>query len=250
MIVIKSKSEIEKMREAGHILASCHKELAAFIKPGITTLDIDRFVEKFLAEHHATPEQKGYNGFPFATCTSINDVICHGFPSDYVLKDGDILTVDMVVRLGDWLADSAWSYAIGNISAKAQKLLKVTEESLYRGIAQAVVGNRIGDISHAIQSYAEAEGFSVVKEFVGHGIGQDMHEEPQVPHYGLPGKGVRLKEGMVITIEPMLNVGGWQSKLDSDGWTARTKDGSLSAQYEHTLAITSEGPLILTQLRS
>jgi methionyl aminopeptidase len=248
MIVIKTKEEINKMRQAGIILASCHKEIAKLIKPGITTEEIDQFAEKFMLEHGATPEQKGYNGYRFATCASVNDVICHGFPSATPLNDGDIVTIDMVVNLNGWLADSAWSYAVGNISAEAQRLLNVTEESLYKGIAQAVVGNRIGDISNAIQVYAEAEGFSVVREFIGHGIGSDMHEEPQVPHYGPPGRGTRLKEGMVLTIEPMLNVGAWKSKLDSDGWTARTIDGKLSAQYEHTLAITEDGPLILTKL--
>ncbi len=248
MIVIKTKDEINKMRQAGIILASCHKEIAKLIKPGITTEEIDQFAEKFMLEHGATPEQKGYNGYRFATCASVNDVICHGFPSATPLNDGDIVTIDMVVNLNGWLADSAWSYAVGNISAEAQRLLNVTEQSLYKGIAQAVVGNRIGDISNAIQVYAEAEGFSVVREFIGHGIGSDMHEEPQVPHYGPPGRGTRLKEGMVLTIEPMLNVGAWKSKLDSDGWTARTIDGKLSAQYEHTLAITEDGPLILTKL--
>ncbi|MFC5652801.1 type I methionyl aminopeptidase [Paenibacillus solisilvae] len=248
MIVIKTKEEINNMRKAGIILASCHQEIAKLIKPGITTDEIDQFAEKFMLEHGATPEQKGYNGYRFATCASINDVICHGFPSATALKDGDIVTIDMVVNLNGWLADSAWSYAVGKVSDEARRLLNVTEQSLYKGIEQAVAGNRIGDISNAIQVYAEAEGFSVVREFIGHGIGSQMHEEPQVPHYGPPGRGPRLKEGMVLTIEPMLNVGAWKSKLDSDGWTARTIDGKLSAQYEHTLAITEDGPFILTKL--
>ncbi|ULL13690.1 type I methionyl aminopeptidase [Paenibacillus sp. H1-7] len=247
MMVIKTKSEIELMHEAGKLLAACHREIAKLIKPGVTGLDIDRFVDKFLAEHGATPEQKGYNGYPFATCSSVNDVICHGFPTDKPYEDGDIVTIDMVVNLNGWLADSAWSYRVGSVSPEADKLLRVTEEALYKGIEQAVEGNRIGDISHAIQVYAEAEGLSVVRDFVGHGIGSKMHEEPQVPHYGPAGKGPRLKEGMVITIEPMLNIGGFKAKVDADGWTARTVDGSLSAQYEHTIAITAEGPLILTK---
>ncbi|MCS7463761.1 type I methionyl aminopeptidase [Paenibacillus doosanensis] len=247
MIVIKTKAEIELMHEAGKVLAACHREIARMIRPGITGLEIDKFVEKFLAEHGATPEQKGYNGYPFATCASLNDVICHGFPSDKPFQDGDIVTIDMVVNLNGWLADSAWSYRVGTVSPEADKLLRVTEESLYRGIEQAVEGNRLGDISHAIQAFAEAEGLSVVRDFVGHGIGQKMHEEPQVPHYGPAGKGPRLKEGMVITIEPMLNIGGYKAKVDADGWTARTVDGSLSAQYEHTIAITAEGPVILTK---
>jgi methionyl aminopeptidase len=247
MITLKTKDEISMMHEAGRILASCHKELRSMIKPGVTTAQIDQFVEKYLAKHGATPEQKGYRGYQYATCASVNDVICHGFPSDYALKDGDIVTIDMVVNKNGWLADSAWSYAVGSVSETADKLLRVTKESLYRGIAQAVVGNRIGDISHAIQSYAESQGFSVVRDFIGHAIGQHIHEEPQVPHYGPPGRGPRLKEGMVITIEPMLNVGAYHAKVDADGWTARTVDGSLSAQYEHTIAITADGPLVLTE---
>lgn len=235
------------MNKAGDILAECHRQIAKMIKPGITTLEIDQFVERFLAEQGATPEQKGYHGFPFATCASVNDVICHGFPSKEPLKDGDIVTIDMVVKYDGWLADSAWSYPVGNVSEEAQHLLDVTKKALYLGIEQAVVGNRIGDISHAIQTYAESQNLSVVRHFVGHAIGETMHEEPQVPHYGPPNRGTRLKEGMVITIEPMLNMGTYQVKIDSDGWTARTGDGKWSAQYEHTLAITKDGPVILTE---
>jgi methionyl aminopeptidase len=247
MITLKTKDEIDMMHKAGRILASCHKEIAKMIRPGVTTWEIDQFVEQYLKEHGATPEQKGYRGYEYATCASVNDVICHGFPKKEPLKDGDIVTIDMVVNLNGWLADSAWSYAVGSISEQAQKLLRVTKESLYRGIEKAVVGNRIGDISHAIQSYAESQGFSVVRDFIGHGIGQSMHEEPQVPHYGPPGRGPRIKEGMVFTIEPMLNVGSYHTRIDPDGWTARTIDESLSAQYEHTIAITAEGPIILTE---
>lgn len=247
MIVIKTMEEIMKMKKAGEILAACHKEIAKMIKPGITTMEIDTFAEKFIRDHGATPEQKGYHGYPFATCASVNDVICHGFPSkDMILKDGDIVTIDMVVNLNGWLADSAWSYPVGEVAPNTQKLLDVTKESLYKGIEQAIIGNRIGDISNAIQKFAEAEGFSVVRDFIGHGIGSKMHEEPQVPHYGPAGRGTRLKEGMVITIEPMLNVGKYHAKIDEDGWTARTVDGSLSAQYEHTLAITADGPFLIT----
>ncbi|MBY0206487.1 type I methionyl aminopeptidase [Paenibacillus cucumis (ex Kampfer et al. 2016)] len=246
MITIKTKEQIEYMKKAGEILAACHREIAKLIRPGITTQEIDQFAEAFMKKNGAIPEQKGYNGYPYATCASVNDVICHGFPGKYVLKDGDIVTIDMVVNLDGWLADSAWSYAVGNVSPEAQHLLDVTKNSLYKGIELAIVGNRIGDISHAIQTYAEGEGLSVVREFIGHGIGEKMHEEPQVPHYGPPHRGPRLKEGMVITIEPMLNIGTFRSKLDSDGWTARTLDGSLSAQYEHTIAITADGPVILT----
>ena len=247
MITLKSEREIQLMAEAGKVLAATHREIAKMIKPGITTWEIEEFVEKFLAEHGATPEQKGYQGYKYATCASVNDVICHGFPKKTPLKEGDIVTIDMVVNLNGGLADSAWSYAVGEVDPKAQRLLDVTKESLYRGIAAATVGNRLGDIGHAIQSYAEAEGFSVVRDFTGHGIGKTMHEEPMVLHYGKPGKGTRLKEGMVITIEPMLNIGTWHMKIDQDGWTARTADGQLSAQYEHTLVITKEGPVILTE---
>ena len=247
MIVLKSKREIEAMKKAGEILASCHKEIAKLIKPGVTTWEIDQFVEEFLKKHDATPEQKGYHGFQYATCASINDEICHGFPRKEPLKEGDIVTIDMVVRHNGALADSAWSYAVGNISEENQHLLDVTKKALYIGIEQAVVGNRIGDIGHAIQQYVESEGLSVVRDFIGHGIGAVMHEKPDVPHYGLPGKGPRIKEGMVFTIEPMVNIGKYQTKMEDSGWTARTIDGKNSAQYEHTLAITSDGPIILTE---
>ncbi|MFA7410820.1 MAG: type I methionyl aminopeptidase [Tissierellaceae bacterium] len=246
MIILKSQQEIEYMKKAGEILADVHKGIAKIIKPGITTMEIDDFVEAYLKEHNAYPEQRGYQGYPYATCASVNDEICHGFPRNKTLKDGDILTVDMVVNLNGWLADSAWSYGVGNISDTARKLLDITKEALYRGIEQAVIGNRLGDIGHAIQSFVEAQGYSVVRDFVGHGIGKNMHEDPQVPHYGVPGRGIRLMEGMVITIEPMINVGGYEMVMDDNGWTARTADGQLSAQNEHTLAITKDGPLILT----
>ena len=230
MIHVKTEREIKLMHEAGKLLAACHQEIAQLIKPGITTMEIDRFVETFLAKHGAKPEQKGYRGYPYATCASINDEICHGFPRNEPLKNGDIVTIDFVVNLHGALADSAWTYAVGDVSEEVKKLLYVTEQSLYKGIEQAVIGNRIGDIGHAIQTYVEANGFSVVRDFTGHGIG------------------LRLKEGMVITIEPMVNIGAWQSKMDDNGWTARTVDGSYSAQYEHPIAITKNGPLILTTL--
>ncbi|SET46202.1 type I methionyl aminopeptidase [Paenibacillus sp. NFR01] len=247
MIILKTMEEIEKMRAAGKILAECHRQIAKLLKPGITTWEIDEFAEKFIRSQGATPEQKGYHGYPYATCASVNDVICHGFPKKEALKDGDIVTIDMVVNLGGWLADSAWSYGIGNISDEAQRLLDTTKESLYKGIEQAVAGNRIGDVAHAVQVYAETAGFSVVRDFIGHGIGSEMHEAPEVPHYGPAGKGPRIKEGMVFTIEPMLNTGSYRAKVDADGWTARTIDGGLSAQYEHTIAITPQGTIILTE---
>lgn len=247
MIERKSKREIEMMAEAGRLLAKLHKEIAKMMKPGITTIEVDRFVEKYLEEHGATAEQKGYQGYEYATCASINDEICHGFPRDEALKQGDIVTIDMVVKYKGGLADSAWTYVIGEADEKTQKLLDVTKKSLYLGIEQARVGNRVGDIGHAIQTYAEKEGYSVVRDFTGHGIGPTIHEQPHIPHYGLPNKGARLKDGMAITIEPMLNEGKWQSQMDDNGWTARTIDGSRSAQYEHTIIITKDGPLILTE---
>ncbi|WP_404330910.1 type I methionyl aminopeptidase [Mesobacillus maritimus] len=247
MIVLKSAREIEKMQEAGKLLAAIHKEIAKLLKPGITTWEIDEFVEGYLAKHGAKPEQKGYRGYQYATCASINDEVCHGFPRKEPLKEGDIVTIDMVVNLNGALADSAWSYSVGNVSEEAENLLKVTKEALYRGIAQCVPGNRVGDIGHAIQTLVEGEGMSVVREFIGHGIGASIHEKPDIPHFGLPGKGARLKEGMVFTIEPMVNLGEWRTKMDSNGWTARTIDNKLSAQYEHTIAITKNGPIILTE---
>ncbi len=188
MIQRKSKREIDMMVEAGKLLAKLHKEIAKMMKPGVTTMEVDRFVEKYLAERGATAEQKGYQGYEYATCASINDEICHGFPREDVLTQGDIVTIDMVVKYKGGLADSAWTYVIGEADEKTQKLLDVTKKSLYLGIEQAKVGNRIGDIGHAIQTYAEKEGYSVVRDFTGHGIGPTIHEEPHIPHYGLPNK--------------------------------------------------------------
>ncbi|MBH8606815.1 type I methionyl aminopeptidase [Thermoactinomyces sp. CICC 10521] len=246
MISIRTPEEIALMHKAGKLLAACHRELRKRIRPGVTTWEIDQWVENYLMQHGATPEQKDYMGYPYATCASVNDEVCHGFPRKTPLAEGDIVTIDLVVNLNGWLADSAWSYAVGKISPEAQRLLKVTKEALYRGIAKARSGNRIGDISHAIQTYAESQGLSVVRPFIGHGIGKHIHEEPEVPHYGPPGQGPLIQEGMVFTIEPMLNLGSHHVRLMPDGWTAKTVDGSLSAQYEHTIAIMSEGPLILT----
>ncbi|KGP72058.1 type I methionyl aminopeptidase [Pontibacillus yanchengensis] len=248
MITRKSKREIELMKEAGRIVASCHQEVAKMIKPGISTSEIDQFVEEYLAKHGATPEQKGFRGYQFATCASINDEICHGFPREEPLQDGDIVTIDMVANLNGALADSAWSYPVGNVDSESQRLLSVTEKALWKGIEQAVIGNRTGDIGHAIQTYVEEEDYSVVRDFTGHGLGPTIHEEPSIFHFGSPHTGKRLKEGMVITIEPMVNIGKWHAVKDDNGWTARTLDESLSAQYEHTIAITKDGPVILTQL--
>lgn len=234
------------MYKSGQIVAHMHKELRDFIKPGITTGEIDKFCEKFIRSQGGIPAQIGYQGYPYATCTSVNDVICHGFPSDQVLKEGDLITVDTVVEYEGFMGDSAWSYKVGEVSSDVNKLMDITKECLYLGIKEAFIGNRLGDIGHVIQQHAEKNGFSVVREFTGHGIGRSMHEDPMVLHYGQSGRGQRLQEGMVITIEPMINTGDWRSKIDEDGWTARTKDGSLSCQYEHTLAITKDGPRVLT----
>ncbi|WP_124727065.1 type I methionyl aminopeptidase [Staphylospora marina] len=247
MIQLKTSDEIRLMHRAGKLLAACHRQLRRLIRPGVTTLEIDRWVENWLSARGARPAQKGYLGYPHAICASVNDEVCHAMPRDVPLKNGDIVTIDMVVELDEWMADSAWSYSVGTIGREARKLLDVTREALYVGIRAARPGNRIGDISHAIQSFAESHGLSVVRPFIGHGIGQRIHEPPEVPHYGSPGTGPELREGMVITIEPMLTLGNHEVKIDADGWTARTVDGSLSAQYEHTVAILADGPMILTE---
>ena len=243
MIIIKTEEEIEKMDRAGDIVSGMHEALRDFIEVGKTTKEINDFCEEYIRSHGGIPSQINYQGYPYATCTSVNDEICHGFPTDYKLQNHDIITVDTVVELDGFLADSAWSYQVGE---PTKKLMDVTKEALYIGIEQAVVGNRLGDIGSAIQDFVESHGFSVVREFTGHGIGKEMHEDPMVLHYGKAGRGQRLIEGMVLTIEPMVNTGKWNSKLDSNGWTARTVDKGLSCQYEHTLAITKDSPRILT----
>lgn len=248
MIEIKTASEIAVIREAGRIIAEIHREIAKMIRPGLTTMEINEFAESYMRSKNAIPAQIGYHGYEYATCASVNDVVCHGFPSKYVLKEGDIVTIDMVATLDGLNADSAWSYAVGEISPDAKRLMDVTHESLFKGIEKATVGNRIGDVSNAIQVYAEGEGFSVVRDFIGHGIGRAMHEGPEVPHFGPAGRGPRIREGMVFTIEPMINLGKYHVKVDEDGWTARTVDGSLTCQYEHTLAITADGPQLMTVL--
>lgn len=246
MIRIKTPEEIERMRRAGGIVAACHREISGMIKPGVTTLEIDAFVEDMIRKQGGNPFTVGYNGYPFATCASVNDVIAHGFPNDTPLQEGDIVTIDIVVEADGYLGDSAWSYAVGEISESSRKLLNVTRECLEVGIEKAVVGSKIGDVMHAVQQHAESNGFSVVRDLLGHGIGTELHEDPSFSHVGKPGKGFRLKEGMVLTIEPMINEGTFYMQLDQDGWTCRTADGKRSAQYEHTIAITADGPIILT----
>lgn len=246
MITLKSAREIETMHDSGKVLAAIHIQLRDFIKPGITTFDIDKFVHQNIEAAGAVAAQIGYNGYKYATCTSVNDEICHGFPSNRILKSGDLVKVDFCVDLNGGLSDSCWTYAVGELSPEHQQLMADTHESMMLGIEQAQVGNRIGDIGHAIQTFAEAKGYGVVRDFIGHGLGPSIHEEPAVPHYGKAGKGLRLKEGMTITIEPMITMGTWQMNMDNNGWTARTRDGGYCAQYEHTLAITKEGPILLT----
>lgn len=246
MITLKSSREIEMMNQSGDLLAEVHRQLRTFIKPGITSWDIEIFVKNYIESHGGIAAQIGYEGYKYATCCSINDEICHGFPRKTALKDGDLIKVDMCVDVKGAMSDSCWSYVVGQSTSELDHLMSVTREALYLGIEQAKIGNRIGDIGAAIQQYVEAQKLSVVRDFVGHGIGPTIHEDPMIPHYGEKGHGLRLKEGMVITIEPMVNTGTWRMKMDSNGWTARTMDGSISCQFEHTLAVTKEGPKILT----
>lgn len=249
MITLKSPREIEGMRKAGAVLAGMHIGLRDIIKPGISSWDIEKFAVRYFEEHKAKPEEKGFEGYDFATCVSVNDEVCHAFPrKDLLLKNGDLVKVDTVISVDGYMSDSCWAFAVGDVSDEVKKLMEVTKKALYLGIDQAVVGNRIGDIGYAIQHYVEDEmGYGDVREYVGHGIQPTMHEDPMVPAYGEAGKGLRLRDGMTITIEPMVNVGDWRcAPVADDGWTVRTADGSLSCQYEHTLAITKDGPKILS----
>ncbi|ABW18076.1 type I methionyl aminopeptidase [Alkaliphilus oremlandii] len=248
MIYIKSRQEIELMREAGKIVAEAHELVREAIKPGITTMELDQIVETHILKRGAIPAFKGYGGFPASTCTSVNHEVVHGIPGLKRLEEGDILSVDIGALYKGYYGDSAKTHAIGKISPRAEELIEVTRQSFYEGIKFAKLGYRLSDISHAIQTYVESKGFSVVRNYVGHGIGTSMHEEPQIPNYGPPGKGPRLKEGMVLAIEPMINIGTYEVKVLSDGWTVVTLDGEYSAHYEHTVAITDDEPEILTLL--
>ncbi len=249
MITIKSQREIELMREAGRIVALAHREIARRIKPGITTAEINQIVEQVIRDHDATPSFKGYGGFPGSACTSLNDEVVHGIPTPKrALKNGDILKVDIGANYKGYHGDSAWTYAVGTISDDAVRLLEVTEKSLFEGLKHARQGARLSDISHAIQTYVEDHGYHVVKHFVGHGIGKNLHEAPQIPNFGLPGKGPLLKPGMTLAIEPMVNIGTDAVKVLADDWTAVTTDGSLSAHFEHTVLITEDECVLLTAL--
>lgn len=249
MVTVKTEREIELMRAAGKTTALILDSMCQAVKPGVSTWDLDQIAEKMCKDAGVTPAFKGYHGFPACVCISVNDEVVHGIPSKKrVLKEGDIVGLDFGVIQEGWFGDTARSIAVGKITPAAEKLLRVTQESLMKGIAEAKPGNRIFDIGHAVQSHAEAAGFSVVREFVGHGIGRALHEDPQIPNYGSKGKGMVLKVGMVIAIEPMINAGKPEVRVLQDGWTAVTTDRSLSAHFEHTVAITEKGPVVLTAL--
>ena len=249
MIILKTPAEIEIMARASRLVAETLAMLRREVRAGVTTEDLDRLAEQFIRSHGGTPAFKGYRNYPKTLCASINDQVVHGIPSKRALKEGDIIGLDLGAIVDGFYGDSAVTVVVGKVNPRIANLVKVTEESLYAGIAQAVVGNRLSDISHAVQRHAEAAGFSVVTDFVGHGIGRQLHEEPQVPNYGKPGQGPRLQEGMVLAIEPMINMGNSGVRVLDDRWTAVTTDGSLSAHFEHTIAIQSSGPpRILTQV--
>ena len=249
-VTFKTPEQIEKMREAGRLAAEVLQVVAPYVKAGVTTAELDRICNEHIVNvQKAIPANVGYKGFPKTVCTSVNNVICHGIPSEAkVLKDGDILNIDVTVIKDGWHGDTSRMYVVGSPSVLAKRLIDVTREAMFRGIRMVRPGATLGDIGHAIQSYAEGERFSVVREYCGHGIGQIYHEDPQVLHYGKPGEGFRLQEGMTFTIEPMINAGARHTKLLPDGWTVVTKDKSLSAQWEHTVAVTRDGVEILTRL--
>lgn len=247
-IILKSSDEIESMRRSSLVVAEVLQYLRDKVKPGATTMDLERLAEAETKRLGARPAFKGYRGYPFCLCTSVNNEIVHGMPSARkLLKDGDILSIDFGVLLDGFYGDAAITVAVGSIGDEPERLMRVTEASLYDAIEMARPGNRLSDISAAVQSRVEAEGFSVVRDFVGHGIGRSLHEAPQVPNFGIPGRGVRLKAGMVLAIEPMINLGGYGVRVLEDGWTAVTADGSLSAHFEHTVAITEDGPYVLSK---
>ncbi|MFN7253282.1 MAG: type I methionyl aminopeptidase [Anaerobacillus sp.] len=247
MIICKTPRELDIMRVAGKIVALTHQELQKFIKPGVTTKELDLIAEKFIRQHDAIPSFKGYNGFTGSICASVNEELVHGIPGDRLLKNGDIISIDIGAKYNGYHGDSAWTYAVGEISEETQKLLDVTEQSLYKGLEEAKPGERLSNISHAIQVYVEAFGFSVVREYVGHGIGQNLHEDPQIPHFGPPNKGPRLKPGMVLAVEPMVNAGKRYVRTLPDNWTVVTTDGKMCAHFEHTIAIVETGFEILTK---
>lgn len=249
MIVLKTVSEIEQMKKACQIAAGALKAAGEAVEPGVSTALINKVAHDYIVKHGAKPTFLGYSGYPAASCISINDEVIHGIPSkSRIIKAGDIVSIDVGATFKGYVGDNAATFAAGEISPEAQRLCDTTRESLYEGIKMAVAGGRLGDVGSTIQRYCEERGFSVVREYTGHGVGHEMHEDPSVPNYGTPGRGVRLLPGMTIAIEPMINMGGAAIRQLSDGWTVKTKDGKLSAHFEHTIAISSSGPIILTQI--
>ena len=246
VIHYKSNEELDIIRESGIILGKAHAEIAKIIRPGVKTKELDKIAYQFIADNGGIPSFKGYNGFPSTLCISVNEVVVHGFPSEYELIDGDIISVDCGVKYKGFHSDSAYTYPVGNVKEEVLKLLRITKESLYKGIEQAVVGNRMGDIGFSIQTFVEKEGYSVVRELVGHGLGKSLHEKPEVPNYGNRGKGLKLEENLVIAIEPMINLGKKNVVQENDGWTIRTSDKMPSAHFEHTVAVKKGKPEILT----
>lgn len=247
MVYLKTDEEIELMREANQLVGKTQGELAKYIAPGVSTLQLDKIAEEFIRDHGATPAFLGYGGFPNSICASVNDVVVHGIPSaKHILNEGDIISVDIGTTLNGFTGDSAYTFCVGEVDPKVKELLKVTKESLYVGIQHAVEGARIGDVGNAIQTYCETRGYSVVRELVGHGIGKNMHEEPEVPNYGRRGYGPLLRNGMCICIEPMINMGRRNVVIEKDGWTVRTRDRQCSAHFEHCIAIRPSGPQILS----
>ena len=246
MIIRKSPEEIEKIAAAGRVLARCHTLLASKARAGVTTAELDKAAEKFIRSQGGEPAFKGYRGFPGSICASPNSMVVHGIPGDYKLGRGDILSIDIGVVLDGWVADAAVTIPIGNVTPVAKRLLASTKAALFDAVEQCRAGNRLGDVSHAVQQRVEGDGFSVVRSLVGHGIGRDMHEDPQIPNFGDPGTGPVLAEGMVLAVEPMVNVGTYRIRIADDQWSVYSQDGSLAAHFEHTVAITSEGPRILT----
>ncbi|HSG78342.1 MAG TPA: type I methionyl aminopeptidase [Acidimicrobiia bacterium] len=246
MITIKGAAEFARMRTAGKVVAEIHEKLRAAAKPGVKMIDLDRMAGEIIRQRGCTPNFLNYHGFPGHVCLSPNDVIVHGIPDDRVIEDGDIVSLDAGAIFEGWHADAAITFAVGDVPVESKTLLDVTEQAMWAGIEQSVVGNRLGDIGAAVSALAEPHGYGVVREYTGHGIGMQMHEDPQVPNYGTPGKGLKLKAGMAICIEPMFNLGGRHTKVLSDNWSVVTADGSLSAHFEHTIAVTPDGPQVLT----
>ncbi len=248
MVILKSPEEIEKLKASNGIVADILSELREMIRPGITTIELDRYSEELALRKGAKPAFKGYMGYPFSLCVSVNNEVVHGMPSDRALKEGDIVSLDFGVCYNEYYGDSAITVPVGDSSDIAKRLIGTTRKALYSGIEEARAGNRLGDISAAIQEQVEAAGFSVVRDFVGHGIGKSLHEDPQIPNFGVRGRGIKLKSGMVLAVEPMVNEGTYKIKVLNDGWTAVTFDGKLSAHFEHSLAITENGPVILSEV--